>query len=97
MQIGFRTLYLKKRFPLRISRGEIAGGENLFVSVTDGALTGWGEMAPGPSEGAGTPAEGQTMLEKFCQDGLTGSIHDIWAAAHAAGCRRPVAALSTGA
>ena len=62
MKIDFRILYLKKRFPLRISRGEIAGGENLFVSVTDGIHTGWGEMAPGPSEGVDTAAEGQRML-----------------------------------
>jgi L-alanine-DL-glutamate epimerase-like enolase superfamily enzyme len=84
MEIGFRTIYLKKRFPLRISRGEITGGENLFVSVSDGTHTGWGEMAPGPSEGADTAAEGQEMLQAFCRDGLNGAIHDIWDAATAA-------------
>ncbi len=85
MKIAYQTLYLKKRFPLRISRGEITGGENLFVSVTEGAHTGWGEMAPGASEGAANVAEGQAQLEAFCSDGLPGSIHETWQAAQAAG------------
>ncbi|HHX89696.1 MAG TPA: dipeptide epimerase [Paracoccus sp.] len=85
MKIAFRALYLKKRFPLRISRGEILGGENLFVSITDGGLTGWGEMAPGDSEGAATVAEGRAQLEAFCVSGLTGASHDIWASARANG------------
>lgn len=92
--IGYRTLYLKKRFPLRISRGEIAGDDNLFVSVTEDGVTGWGEMAPGGSEGAGTAAEGKAMLEAFCENGLPPSIHDTWAAARAAGVARcAIAAL----
>lgn len=86
MQIGFRKVYLRKRFPLRISRGTFEGGDNLFVSVTEGSVTGWGEMAPGASEGASTPEEGQAQLETFCASGgLSASIHDTWAAAHAAG------------
>ncbi|WP_296479144.1 dipeptide epimerase [Roseinatronobacter sp.] len=82
MKVEFHALYLKKRFPLRISRGEILGGENLFVSVSDGALTGWGEMAPGDTEGAASVAEGRAQLERFCAGGLDGAIHDIWARAH---------------
>ncbi|MCL1627507.1 dipeptide epimerase [Roseibaca sp. V10] len=85
MKIDFQTLYLKKRFPLRISRGEITGGENLFLSVTDGDLTGWGEMAPGATEGAADVAMGQAQLEAFIAQGLPDAIHDIWAAGHAAG------------
>lgn len=85
MSIEFRTVYLKKRFPLRISRGEITGGENLFVSVGDGTLTGWGEMAPGQSEGADTAERGEALLRDFCAGGLDGSIHDVWDAAMAAG------------
>lgn len=85
MQLGFQTVYLKKRFPLRISRGTIEGGENLFVSVSQGGLTGWGEMAPGSTERADTPEAGQAQLAAFAGDGLKGSIHDIWAAASAAG------------
>lgn len=85
MKVEFKTVYLKKRFPLRISRGEITGGENLFVFLSDGAHTGIGEMAPGASEGAETAAKGQEMLEAFCKDGLSGAIHDIWQAARNAG------------
>lgn len=85
MRVDFRTIYLKKRFPLRISRGEITGGDTLFVSVTDAGVTGWGEMAPGATEGAATVAEGQAMLADFCGDALTGSIHDIWTRAQDAG------------
>ncbi len=88
MKIDFHTLYLKKRFPLRISRGEFTGGENLFVSLSAEGHTGWGEMAPGPREGAGTAAEGQAILEEFCTKGVSGSIHDTWAAARAAGVAR---------
>ena len=85
MKVEFHSLYLKKRFPLRISRGEILGGENLFVSVSDGKLTGWGEMAPGETEGAASVTEGRAQLEGFCASGLDGAIHDIWARAHLGG------------
>ena len=86
MKVAFRALYLKKRFPLRISRGEILGGENLFVSVAEGDLTGWGEMAPSATAGAADVAEGRAQLEAFCAGGLEqAAIHDIWARAHASG------------
>jgi L-alanine-DL-glutamate epimerase-like enolase superfamily enzyme len=89
MQIGYKTLYLKKRFPLRISRGEMLGGDNLFVSVSDGTHTGWGEMAPVASEGAASAEDGQAQLEAFVAQigaqGLNGSIHDIWARGREAG------------
>lgn len=85
MKVDFHTVYLKKRFPLRISRGVFKGSDNLFVSVTENGLTGWGEMAPGDSEGADTAAAGQAMLEQFCADGLSASIRDTWDKAHAAG------------
>jgi len=85
--IAFKTLYLKKRFPLAISRGVIAGAENLFVSVSEGAVTGWGEVAPGATEGAATPGEAEEMLRGFCGEALEAgaAIHDIWARAHEAG------------
>ena len=65
MEIGFRIIHLKKRFPLRISRGVITGSDNLFVSATRNGVTGWGEMAPGSSEGAASATEAQTTLTKF--------------------------------
>lgn len=85
MKVTFKEIYLKKQFPLRISRGEITGGENLFVAVTDGAHTGWGEMAPGRTEGAETAQEGRQILEEFVSNGLSDSIHDTWVAAREAG------------
>lgn len=85
MKFSFETRYLKKRHPLRISRGLIKGAENLFVRVEVGGHVGWGEMAPGASEGAATAQEGQAALEAFCATGLTRSIHDTWQAGQAAG------------
>ena len=69
-EVAYRTLYLKKRFPLAISRGVIEGAENLFVSVTENGVTGWGEVAPGATEGAATPAEAEAMLHDFCAGGI---------------------------
>jgi len=85
-EVAFRTLYLKKRFPLTISRGVIEGAENLFVGVSEGGLTGWGEVAPGATEGAATAAQAEAMLAGFCAGGFDAdAIHDTWARARAAG------------
>jgi len=65
MEVAFNIMYLKKRFPLRISRGIRDGQYNLFVSVSDGGHTGWGETSPGRSEGAETAEEAQAQLEGF--------------------------------
>ena len=79
MQINFRTIYLKKRFPLRISRGLRLGSENLFVSISQNGKTGWGEMAPGKTEGADTPEAGQEILTSFFNTNLEGlSISEIF-------------------
>lgn len=78
MNVRFRTLYLRKRFPLAISRGVSHGSENLFVGVTRDGITGWGELSPGKSEGAATAKLAQGALESFLaglEDGL--SIHEI--------------------
>jgi L-alanine-DL-glutamate epimerase-like enolase superfamily enzyme len=86
MDIEFRTLHLKKRFPLAISRGVITGSDNLFVGVTEGGVTGWGEMAPGSTEGADTPEEGERMLRAFVESGPDlSSIHMTYASASEAG------------
>ena len=65
MKVDYTILYLKKRFPLRISRGIRDGQYNLYVSVTDGAHVGWGETSPGASEGAETAEEAQAQLQDF--------------------------------
>lgn len=65
MKVDFKIEYLKKKFPLRISRGVRDGQHNLFVSVTDGAHTGWGETSPGASEGASTAEDAKNQLQQF--------------------------------
>jgi muconate cycloisomerase len=86
MDVGFRTLHLEKRFPLAISRGTITGSDNLFVSVTENGMTGWGEMAPGATEGADSAEAGERALRAFVSDGLDPcSIHATWAKAWAVG------------
>ena len=65
MEISYQIKYLKKRFPLRISRGTRDGQHNLFIQVTDNGLTGLGETSPGASEGAATAELAQESLVKF--------------------------------
>lgn len=68
MDIAFRTLRLRKRVALAISRGVSGDSDNLFVSVTCGGVTGWGEMAPGASQGAATAQAGEAALRAFCAE-----------------------------
>ncbi|BFP43096.1 dipeptide epimerase [Flavobacteriaceae bacterium GF1] len=70
MKVSYEIRYLKKRFPLRISRGVRDGQHNLFVSVSDGTYVGLGETSPGASEGAATAEEAQAHLERFVKDTL---------------------------
>lgn len=79
MQVDFTIKYLKKRFPLRISRGVRDGQYNLFVSVNDGKNIGWGETSPGASEGAGTAEEAQEQLERLLKEKLDfNSPHTVY-------------------
>ncbi len=89
LTVNFQTVYLKKRFPLRISRGEMKGSDNLFLSLSDGTHTGWGEMAPVASEGAASAEIGETMLRAFCGESFAdGPIQDIWQRGMDAGVAR---------
>jgi len=87
LDISFQKVHLKKRFPLAISRGVITGSDNLFVSISENGLTGIGEMAPGETEGAGTPEEGESMLRNFVslEGGLSDSIYQNYENALSAG------------
>jgi len=87
LETSFSVLHLKKRFPLAISRGVDTGADNLFLRVSDGRHTGFGEMAPGKSEGAATAADGEAALRAWLGDGLDKdhAIADIWQRAHADG------------
>ncbi len=65
MQVQYRTIHLKKRFPLAISRGVSTGSDNLFLAITMQDFTGLGEMSPGSTEGAGSVESARTSLESF--------------------------------
>ena len=72
MKINYYKVPLKKRFPLAISRGVRSHSDNLFVSIEKEGITGWGEAAPGDSEGASSPEEVQQQLEHFIASGIEG-------------------------
>ncbi len=65
MKIQLYTVPLKKRFPLAISRGVRSHSENVFLAYEHEGLVGWGEAAPGASEGAANPAEVKAELNRF--------------------------------
>lgn len=65
MQVNFRIISLKKRFPLAISRGVFEGSDNLFVEIQHEGITGVGELSPGESEGAATALAARESLEDF--------------------------------
>ena len=66
--INYKKLTLKKRFPLKISRGTRYESENLFIEIVKDGLSGYGEMAPVGLEGATTPEDGQVLLEQFIKE-----------------------------
>ena len=72
-KLDFRIIRLQKRFPLAISRGVNVASDNLFMSITDNGVTGWGEMSPGKSEGADTAELAQQTIEQF----YTADKHDL--------------------
>jgi len=89
----FQNQYLKKKFPLRISRGLIEGSTNLFVSIEEDGVTGWGEMSPGSTEGAGTIDEAQASLQSLIDTGLDDlSIYEIYQ--RASDIKTPLCALA---
>ncbi len=79
MKINYYKVKLKKRFPLAISRGVRYDSENLFIRYEKDGIIGWGEAAPGETEGASTPEEVQKELERFVATGIVGeSIQDLY-------------------
>ncbi len=93
MQVHVESRYLKKRFPLRISRGLIEGSDNLFLSITKDGVTGWGEMSPGKSEGATTVEEAEQSLQTFIKTGINDlDIHEVYEKASIQGV--PMCALA---
>ena len=79
MKINYYKVKLKKRFPLAISRGVRYDSENLFIRYEKDGIIGWGEAAPGETEGASTPEEVQKELERFISTGIEGeSIQGLY-------------------
>ena len=79
MIVNFHTVNLKKKFPLQISRGVHDKSQNLFVEILKDGITGWGESAPGKTEGAKTAQEVQTHLKRLLDTGIDNlSIHEIY-------------------
>ena len=73
MKIDFFKVILNKRFPLEISRGVRSNSENLFVRIEENGIVGWGESAPGESEGASSVDEVKKLLESFVKTGIKGN------------------------
>ena len=84
MKCTYRQIELKKRYPLRISRGVSAGSTNLYVMIKGAQHVGIGEAAPGT--GAETATVCEQQLTKFLghQD-IGSSIFDAWSNAYCAG------------
>ena len=78
MKISFYKVLLKKRFPLKISRGVKGDSYNVFIAVEKEGIVGWGEAAPGKSEQADTPEKVISALEQLIATGLDGlSVYEI--------------------
>jgi len=79
MEFKFKRIFLKKQFPLAISRGVSTGSENLFVLAAENNLTGIGEMAPGVPEDASDNDLAEKALTNLFQSGIEDlSITEIW-------------------
>ena len=79
MIVNFHTVNLKKKFPLQISRGVHDKSQNLFVEILKDGITGWGESAPGKTEGAKTAQEVQDHLKRLLDTDIDNlSIHEIY-------------------
>ena len=70
MKIRYHKVLLKKRFPLKISRGVKGDSHNVFVSVEKDGITGWGEAAPGKNEQADSPDKVIKALEQLIATGI---------------------------
>lgn len=83
MEVRFRVLDLKKKYPLAISRGVSTGSRNLFVEVEDrSGHVGLGECAPGTGFDDTLAPLAQAQLESLIASGLDGlSVRQIYAKA----------------
>lgn len=82
MEIKFYIIPLKKRFPLRISRGIKGDSHNVFICVIKDGIEGWGEAAPGKNEKADTPEKVVKELNRLIDTNISAlSIYEIEARA----------------
>jgi len=77
LSIAFRRLELTKLYPLAISRGVMGSSENLFVEVSDGTLTGIGELSPATGS-MWTAERGQSQLQAVWPKIEGRSPHVAW-------------------
>ena len=79
MIVNFHKVNLKKKYPLQISRGTHSKSKNLFVEIIKDGITGWGESAPGKTEGASNADEVEKELLKLIDTGIDSlSIYEIF-------------------
>lgn len=78
MNVSYKTIHLKKRFPLAISRGVRRDSYNLFVAVEKNGITGWGEVSPGKNENAETPEQAKLEIKRLLDSDISNlSIEQI--------------------
>ena len=89
MRVTYKRLFLKKRYPLAISRGVITGSENLFVCVEAFGRTGVGELASTTTEQGENCDTGLAELEPFVAAlPDSPSIAQVWSDARERGMMR---------
>tara|TARA_B100000575_G_scaffold223629_1_gene184100 strand:- start:20507 stop:21556 length:1050 start_codon:yes stop_codon:yes gene_type:complete len=78
MQLKFHPVDLKKKHPLQISRGIHNESSNLFIELIQDGISGWGESAPGITEGAKNIDEVKDHLLRLIESGIDNlSIYEI--------------------
>ena len=77
MELRTRRIEVQKLYPLAISRGVMTSSENLFVTLSDGAHEGIGELAPATAS-EWTAARGEAQLREI-HDRLPPNPHYAWA------------------
>jgi len=70
VEIRFHKVLIRKKFPLAISRGIKGDSHNLFIEYKKNGITGWGEVAPGETERAGTAEIAEQELKRLLKVGI---------------------------
>ncbi len=78
MELAFRRVFLKKRYPLAISRGVSTGSLNLFIFLREGEHVGIGECAPGLGWDDSLSEIAEPMLQQIFGEVKGHSIHEAY-------------------